>query len=92
MTEAKTFSFYLQSLFAIYSAVLLVSGVIKIRKFFRERDAVDSINTKLLTRHAVAFVCLLFGILFFATSLLIWQLFNYDDAFLIIVFIGEIAF
>lgn len=40
---------------AIISGVMLVAGVIKIRKFFKEKEAEDSINLPMLIRHAVAF-------------------------------------
>lgn len=92
LTKLKTSLFYPQSLFSIYSGALLVSGVIKIRKFFNERDAVDSTNTKLLTRHTIAFVCLLLGTFFWGTTLLIWQISLPSDRFLLLTFIGQGSF
>jgi hypothetical protein len=39
----------------VYSGVMLVSSVIKIKRFFAERNANNFINTSMLLRHAMAF-------------------------------------
>jgi hypothetical protein len=39
----------------VYSGIMLVSSVIKIKRFFAERNATNFINTSMLLRHAIAF-------------------------------------
>lgn len=40
---------------AIIAGVMLVAGVIRIRRFFREKEADDVLNSSMLVRHAIAF-------------------------------------
>lgn len=60
---------------AIACGVILIVGVIKIKKFFKDKNAIDSIDTSTLTRHAVAFVLFLVGIVLWAIALAIYNVF-----------------
>mgnify|MGYP003353146145 CR=1 FL=1 len=46
---------YSTRLCAITSGVILVNGVLSIRRFFKEKNATDFINTAMLLRHGLAF-------------------------------------
>jgi hypothetical protein len=52
---AKTASVYWIALLAIISGVMLVVGVIRIRKWFKDKDSLNRMNTPAIIRHAIAF-------------------------------------
>lgn len=58
----------------IISGVMLVGGVFKIRKFFKERKATDQINTPMLMRHAAAFGLYLFSTIVYTTGNMLYDL------------------
>jgi drug/metabolite transporter (DMT)-like permease len=55
LTVFKLVVTYATRLCAIISGVILIVGVHRIRKFFKERNATDYINTAMLLRHGFAF-------------------------------------
>lgn len=59
---------------ALTSGVLLVTGVIKIRKYLKIRNALDTINTGMLMRHALAFTIYLFAIAIWAGAEILFDI------------------
>lgn len=57
----KIASTYGTRLVAIIAGVILLQCIMRIRNYFRDRNAVDFINTGMLLRHASAFGLYLFG-------------------------------
>lgn len=53
---------------AIISGVILVVGVTRIRMFFKEREAEDFLDTKMLWRHALSFGLYLMSTVLWATT------------------------
>jgi hypothetical protein len=59
-------------LLELISGVMLVSSVIKIHRFFVAADAREYINTRMLLRHASAFVLYMLGNFARAAALVYW--------------------
>lgn len=62
----------------IISGVLLIQSVGKIRAFFKERDAEDLIDTKVLLLHASAFGIYLVSVLVFYSATLLHFIYQQD--------------
>lgn len=61
ITWLKISSTYGCRVAAIIAGVILLTGVVRIKKFFEERKAMDFINSGMLLRHAIAFILYLLG-------------------------------
>jgi hypothetical protein len=61
ITTAKVLCDLLMGTLATISGVLLIKGVARIRRFFKEKEAEDFLNTELLWQHAAAFGLYLFS-------------------------------
>jgi cytochrome b subunit of formate dehydrogenase len=55
----------------IISGVVLVSTVFEIRQFYKQRNAVDALDTGALVRHATAFLLFLLAVLFYTIAFVI---------------------
>lgn len=61
LSTTKFVSSYLVPFFAVISGLMLIASVKDFKKFFKDNDADDQINTPMLVRHAVSFWCYLLG-------------------------------
>ena len=72
LTDIKIVTEFWVAFCAVASGIILIAGVIKIRNFFKDKNAIESINTSTLTRHAVAFGLYLVGVVLWVISLAIY--------------------
>lgn len=75
----KYIATYATAFCGIVSGVILVRGVIQIRRFFKERDATDFINLPMLTRHAAAFGLYLLSTTLWAFATMLRNMFPYSS-------------
>ena len=59
----RTWGGYTSNACAFISGFILIAAVFKIRKFFRERDATEFIDTAMMVRHGLAFGLYVLGYL-----------------------------
>ena len=73
LTNAKiAFGFWV-AFSSIASGLLLISGVVKIRSFFKDRNAIESIETGILLSHAIAFGLYLFVTIWWAGAIAVFD-------------------
>ena len=75
---SKIFATFWVRICQVASGVILVRGILRIRRFFREQDAEDYINTAMLLRHGIAFSLYLFGTSLTAISLVFFNIWPDD--------------
>jgi hypothetical protein len=72
----------------VLSGVLLVSSVLKIRRFFKKNNQADYINTGMLLKHSICFALFIFTTIFYFGALTLWTLNPTPDSYGIVSAIG----